>query len=159
MLDALEVAFALAVDIDDDAEEMDEEAWEMLNRPVAGGGLGPFGRNGDGGDVEPQSEGTSSLAPPVAKRWKEHRRLQATSDDHLKAALGMLVRMTRLHDLGLAQLLCMPEEGDASGEGDGDEPVRSPVAGREKKEGLLRDTGAGPLQDTGAQPLQATEVV
>ena len=104
----------------------------MLNRPVAGGGLGPFGR---GGDVEPQSEGTSSLAPPVARRWKEHRRLQATSDDHLKAALGMLVRMTRLHDLGLAQLLCMPEEGDASGEG----PVRDPKTGKEKGEEPSRD--------------------
>lgn len=66
------------------------------------------------------------------------------------------MRMTRLHDLGLAQLLCMPEEeGDASGEG---APARNPLAGKEAGEGLLRDTGAGPLQDTGAQPLQATEV-
>ena len=64
--------------------------------------------------------------------------------------------MTRLHDLGLAQLLCMPEEGDASDEG---APARNPLAGKEAAEGLLRDTGAGPLQDTGAQPLQATEVV
>ena len=145
---------------------MDEEAWEMLNAP-ASNGFNPLGNGGrDGGDDGGhESEGTSGLAPPVARRWKEHRRLQATSDDHLKAALGMLVRMTRLHDLGLAQLLCMPEEGGKE-EGDGDEPVRSPVAGREKREALLRDTGAGllqdtgtgPLQDTGAQPLQATEV-
>ncbi|TRM60056.1 hypothetical protein BD626DRAFT_461778 [Schizophyllum amplum] len=50
------------------AEEMDDATWDMLNRPIGGGG-------------------------PA---------------DHLKAELGLLVRMTRLHDLGLAQL-CMPE--------------------------------------------------
>ncbi|KAL1731439.1 hypothetical protein EV714DRAFT_271676 [Schizophyllum commune] len=125
------------------AEEMDEEAWEMLNAP-ASNGFNPLGNGGgDGGD----DGGHES------------------EDDHLKAALGMLVRMTRLHDLGLAQLLCMPEEGGEE-EGEGDEPVRNSIAGREKGEGLLRDTGAGPLrdtgagplQDTGAQPLQATEV-
>ncbi|KAI4520216.1 hypothetical protein K525DRAFT_204212 [Schizophyllum commune Loenen D] len=69
------------------AEEMDEEAWEMLNAPA---------------------------------------------NDHLKAALGMLVRMTRLHDLGLAQLLCMPEEGGEE-EGEGDEPMQDPIAVKEEK--------------------------
>ncbi|KAI5821584.1 hypothetical protein K523DRAFT_422474, partial [Schizophyllum commune Tattone D] len=112
------------------AEEMDDQAWEMLNRPVSGNGLTLLsGTSGDSGGKGHESE-----------------------EDALKSALGMLVRMTRLHDLGLAQLLCMPEEGQE------DEPVRNPKTGKEKGEGLLRDTGAGPLQDTGAQLLQATEV-
>lgn len=42
------------------------------------------------------------------------------------------MRMTRLHDLGLAQLLCMPEEGGEE-EGEGDEPMQDPIAVKEEK--------------------------
>ncbi|KAL1741468.1 hypothetical protein HDZ31DRAFT_45387 [Schizophyllum fasciatum] len=49
-------------------------------------------------------------------------------DDLLKAELGMLVRMTRLHDLGLAQLLCMPDvEVEEHGEDDCTRKVDDPV--------------------------------
>ncbi|KAI5887652.1 uncharacterized protein SCHCODRAFT_02638615 [Schizophyllum commune H4-8] len=108
------------------AEEMDDRAWEMLNRPVSGNGLTLLSGTGDSGGEGHESE-----------------------EDALKSALGMLVRMTRLHDLGLAQLLCMPEE--AGGEGGEDEPVHG------EEDELVRGDEDEPVQGEEGEPVQGEE--
>ncbi|EAU87554.1 hypothetical protein CC1G_12353 [Coprinopsis cinerea okayama7 len=71
------------------ADEMDDKAWDLLNQPTQGLGGAALGGNGKG-----QGSVTGQ-------------------------ALGMVVRMTRLHDLGLAQL-CFGNEAQG-GEDDVEE--------------------------------------